>query len=150
MTKSTAVPEALQNAIRDEDLAGLRAALEDSPLARDLGITFIEFEPGRAAARLPAGPTLRNFLGYVHTGAVFALAEQVMAAAANSLGYVGLPLNCEIHFLKGADPEAELVARARVVDTQGRIARVSVEVLQGETEVAKLTEMVFLRSGSAP
>jgi uncharacterized protein (TIGR00369 family) len=149
MTKSTKVPEALQEAIRRENLTGLREALEASPLARSLGIAYTEFEPGRAAARLPAGPTLPNFLGYVHTGAVFALAEQVMAAVANSLGYVGLPLNCEIHFLKGADPKAELVARARVVDTQGRIARVSVEVLQGEIEVAKLTEMVFLRSASA-
>jgi len=149
MTKNTRVPEALQEAIDREDLAGLRQALESSPLARELGISFTEFEAGRAAARLPAGAILQNFLGYVHTGAVFALAEQVMAAVANSLGYVGLPLNCEIHFLKGADPAADLVARARVVDTQGRIARVSVEVIQGEAEVAKLTEMVFLRSAGA-
>lgn len=150
MTKTTmAGAEAVEAAIRTEDLGRLRSALEDSPLARDLGIAFTEFEAGRAAARLPAGPRLRNFLGYSHTGALFALAEQVMAAAANSLGYVGLPLNCEIHFLKGADPNLDLEARARVVDTQGRIARVSVEVVQGETEVAKVTEMVFLRSGGA-
>jgi len=149
MTKSTKVPEALQEAIDAEDLPKLRQTLEAAPLARDLGISFVEFEAGRAAARLPAGPILHNFLGYIHTGAVFTLAEQVMAAVANSLGYVGLPLNCEIHFLKGADPAADLLARARVVDTQGRIARVSVEVLQGGIEIAKLTEMVFLRSAGA-
>lgn len=139
----------MQEAIRGEDLGEVRRALEDSPLARELGIEFQEFRAGVASARMPGGPRLRNFLGYTHTGAVFALAEQVMAAAANSLGYVGLPLNCEIHFLKGADPAAELTAQARVVDTQGRIARVLVEVAQGGAEVARLTEMVFLRSAGA-
>ncbi len=146
MTKKREEDQAVQEAIREERLTDVREALEASPLARQLGIEFQEFEPGRASARLPAGPGLRNFLGYTHTGALFALAEQVMAAAANSLGYVGLPLNCEIHFLKGADPAADLTAHARVVDTQGRIARVLVEVGQGGAEVARLTEMVFLRS----
>ncbi len=139
----------MQEAIRSESLKDVRAALEASPLARELGIEFEEFHAGRASARLPAGPKLRNFLGYTHTGALFTLAEQVMAAAANSLGYVGLPLNCEIHFLKGADPSLDLTAHARVVDTQGRIARVLVEVAQDGAEVARLTEMVFLRSAGA-
>lgn len=138
--------QSAQDAIRAGDLAALRRVLEDSPLARALGIEFTQFEPGRVGARLPPGDSLPNFLGYIHTGAIFALAEQTMAAAANSLGYVGLPLNCEIHFLKGADPAQEVTAAARVVDTQGRIARVSVEVRQGATEIAHVSEMVFLRS----
>lgn len=148
MTSPTKNAEDVQEAIRSENFSTLRRALEESPLAVELGIVFSEFEPGRAVARLPAGPKLRNFLGYTHTGGLFALAEQAMAAAANSLGYVGLPLNCDVHFLKGADPGQDLEARARVVDTQGRIARVSVEVVQGATEVARITEMVFLRSGA--
>lgn len=138
----------LHGAIREENLAALRVALEQSPLARALGIEFEELEAGRASARLPAGELLRNFLGYAHTGALFTVAEQVMAAAANSLGYVGLPLNCEVHFLKGADPGTQLTAQARVVDTQGRIARVLVEIDQAGEQVARLTEMVFLRSAA--
>jgi uncharacterized protein (TIGR00369 family) len=147
MEKPLHDPEAVQKAIGGEDLSVLQAAIEASPLARTLGIEFTRFEPGRASARLSAGSQLPNFLGYTHTGALFALAEQTMSAAANSLGYVGLPLNCEIHFLKGADPGAEVSATARVVDTQGRIARVLAELTQGENEVARITEMVFLRSG---
>jgi uncharacterized protein (TIGR00369 family) len=128
----------------------LRQALEASPLAQALGIAFTDLQPGRASAALAPTSLLPNFLGYAHTGAIFALAEQVMAAAANSLGYVGLPLSCEMHFLKGAAPDSEITADARVVDTQGRIARVLVEVSQGGTQVARLTEMVFLRSGAKP
>ena len=148
MSDSLPSPEAVQEAICAEDLSVLRRSLENSPLALSLGIEFSEFHHGHAAARLPAGRLLPNFLGYSHTGALFALAEQVMAAAANSLGHVGLPLSCEIHFLKGADPEKELRAEARVVDTQGRIARVLVEVFQGTLPIARLTEMVFLRSSA--
>ncbi len=142
--------EAVQEAIRTEDFSSLRRALEESPLAKALGIEYTQFEPGRAAARLPASAQLPNFLGYTHTGALFALAEQVMAASANTLGYVGLPLNCEVHFIKGADPCVEATATARVVDTQGRIARVLVEVLQDGKDLARLTEMVFLRSSARP
>ncbi len=138
-------PEAVTEAIRTEDLAALADALAGSPLPRSLGIAFEVVEPGRAVARLPAGPDLVNFLGFAHTGALFTLAEQAMAAAANSLGYVGLPLNCDVHFLSGARPDRDVIASARVVDTQGRIARVAVEVRQGDTEVLRLTEMVFLR-----
>ena len=146
MSEPKVGPEHVVRAIGDEDLEALRRALEASPLAAALGIRFETLEPGRAEARMPPRELLPNFLGYVHTGALFALAEQVMAAAANSLGYVGLPLGCEIHFLKGADPSAETEAQAQVVDTQGRIARIAVEVRQGGTEVLRLTEMVFLRS----
>ncbi len=128
------------------DREALRAALGASPLARSLGIELTVLEPGRAEARLPASEMLPNFLGYTHTGALFTLAEQVMAAAANSLGYVGLPLSCEIQFLRGADPARDLTASARVIDTQGRIARTAVEVFQGTDEIARLSEVVFLRS----
>lgn len=68
-----------------------------------------------------------------------------MAAVANSLGHVGLPLNCDIEVLNAAEPAEDVIATARVIDTQGRIARVQVELVQGETMVAKVSEMVFLR-----
>jgi len=139
-------PDAVRDAIKKEDLPALRRALEDSPLARALSIKYTEFEPGRVAARLPGGSQLPNFLGYTHTGALFTLAEQTMAAVANSLGLVGLPLNCDMQFLKAADPTREVVALARVIDTQGRIARVSVELTQKGEDVMRVTEMVFLRS----
>ena len=98
MEKPRNGPAVVQEAISNEDLSALQAAIEASPLARTLGIEFIRFEPGRASARLSAGSQLPNFLGYTHTGALFALAEQTMAAAANSLGYVGLPLNAKSTF----------------------------------------------------
>jgi 2-dehydropantoate 2-reductase len=144
--KSASQPEAVQGAIKSEDLDALRRALEASPLARSLSIHFTEFEPGRASARLPGTPQLPNFLGYTHTGALFTLAEQTMAAVANSLGYVGLPLNCDVEFLHAADPAGDVIAEARVIDTQGRIARVQVELTQDDQQVAKFSEMVFLRS----
>ena len=69
-----------------------------------------------------------------------------MAAVANSLGHVGLPLNCDMQILKAADPAKDVIASARVIDTQGRIARVEVVLTQDEEKVTVLSEMVFLRS----
>lgn len=143
--ESDSEPEAVQNAIQREDLEALRHALELSPLARTLSIQFTEFTAGRATARMPGTAQLTNFLGYTHTGSLFTLAEQTMAAVANSLGFVGLPLNCDIEFLHGADPAKDVTAAARVIDTQGRIARVEVELTQDGQTVAKVSEMVFLR-----
>ncbi|MGD8725682.1 MAG: 2-dehydropantoate 2-reductase, partial [Desulfobacterales bacterium] len=145
ITESDNESEAVRNAIKKEDLEALRRAIEASPLARALSIQFTEFEPGRATARLPGTVQLPNFLGYTHTGALFTLAEQTMAAVANSLGHVGLPLNCDVQFLNAANPAKDVIASARVIDTQGRIARVQVELTQDNQTVAKVSEMVFLR-----
>jgi 2-dehydropantoate 2-reductase len=146
VVESATEPDAVRDAIKDEDLDTLRQTLETSPLARALSIHFTEFEPGRATAKLPGTSQLPNFLGYTHTGALFTLAEQTMAAVANSLGHVGLPLNCDIEFLHAADPAKDVIASARVIDTQGRIARVQVELTQEEQLVVKVSEMVFLRN----
>ena len=146
VVESAGEPDAVRDAIKDEDLTALQRALEASPLARSLCIQFTEVEPGRATARLPGTSQLPNFLGYTHTGALFTLAEQVMAAVANSLGHVGLPLNCDMQFLKAADPAKDVIASARVIDTQGRIARVQVELTQEEEKIVEVSEMVFLRS----
>jgi 2-dehydropantoate 2-reductase len=138
--------KAVRNAIKKEDLEALRRAMEASPLARALSIQFTKFEAGRATARLPGTAQLPNFLGYTHTGALFTLAEQTMAAVANSLGHVGLPLNCDVQFINAADPAKDVIASARVIDTQGRIARVQVELTQDNKTVAEVSEMVFLRN----
>jgi uncharacterized protein (TIGR00369 family) len=137
--------ENVEAAIENDDIGNLRRALETSPLAEALGIAFTELRPGHATATLRPGALLVDFRSRVHTGAVFALAEQTMSAAANSLGHVGLPLSCEIEYLEGAAPDAELSADAHVVDTQNHIARVVVEVSQSGTPVARLTEKVYLR-----
>lgn len=146
VVESAREPDVVRDAIKSEDLALLRRALEAAPLAQALSIKFTEFEAGRATARLPGTAQLPNFLGYTHTGALFTLAEQTMAAVANSLGHVGLPLNCDIQYLRAADPAKDVIATARVIDTQGRIARVLVELTQEGEKMAMVTEMVFLRS----
>jgi 2-dehydropantoate 2-reductase len=146
VAESSNESKAVRNAIKNEDLKALRQTIEAAPLARALSIQFTEFEAGRASARLPGTTQLPNFLGYTHTGALFTLAEQTMAAVANSLGHVGLPLNCDVQFLNAADPAKDVIASARVIDTQGRIARVEVDLTQDNHAVAKVSEMVFLRN----
>ena len=146
VAKSSSESKAVRNAIKREDLEGLRQTMEASPLARTLSIRFTKFEAGRATALLPGSEQLPNFLGYTHTGALFTLAEQTMAAVANSLGHVGLPLNCDVQFINAADPTKDVIASARVIDTQGRIARVQVELNQDDQTVAEVSEMVFLRN----
>jgi len=69
-----------------------------------------------------------------------------MAAVANSWGNVGLPLNCDVQFLSAAYPSRDVTSTARVIDTQGRIARVQVDLTQEDKAVAKVSEMVFLRN----
>jgi 2-dehydropantoate 2-reductase len=134
VAKSSNESKTVRNAIKREDLEALRRAIEASPLARALSIQFTKFEAGRATARLPGTAQLPNFLGYTHT------------AVANSLGHVGLPLNCDVQFLNAADPTKDVIASARVIDTQGRIARVQVELTQDNKTVAEVSEMVFLRN----
>jgi uncharacterized protein (TIGR00369 family) len=51
------------------------------PFVRHLGLTFAEVASGRGVAQLTARPEIANYLGNIHAGATFTLAEAASGAA---------------------------------------------------------------------
>jgi len=104
--------------VRSDALARIIA---DDPFARSLGIELIALQPGRSRLEMILAPSMRNFHGLAHGGAIFTLADAAFAAASNSHGQVAVALSMTIHYLNAPSPGARLIAEA-VESRRGRTA----------------------------
>jgi acyl-CoA thioesterase len=112
-----------------------REIIARDPYAERIGAELIEIRPGwaRVTMRLDQGHV--NFMGMIHGGVIFSLADVAFGAAANSFGTKAMALSVGIDFLAAADVsdvlngEVELVTRAgkmgfyrmQVTDSSGKM-----------------------------
>jgi acyl-CoA thioesterase len=92
------------------------------PLADRLGVELVRWRPGFAEVRATPGTELTSFLGGVHGGALFSLADMAFAVANNSWGRVGVALSVEVQYVLGASPGVSLRATATEQSRSRRIA----------------------------
>jgi acyl-CoA thioesterase len=111
---------------------------EPDAFARLLGMELLEVADGRARVALTAGPQHGNFLGLVHGGAVFSLADAALAAASNSRGDTAVATVVTIHLLQASHAGDRLLAEAAQEHRTGRLAlyRITVVRLPAEDLVA--------------
>ena len=78
----------------------LKQRLEKDSYANFLGIKLEEIREGYAKVHLKIEKKFCNFLGYVHGGLIFSLADQAFAAASNSKEKVSVALQMNINYVK--------------------------------------------------
>lgn len=110
-----------------------REVVGKDPMARHLGIEVLEVSENFARVALTVRPEHLNALDRAHGITVYALADQVLAVAANSAGGSAMVLESKINFLNGVPAGARLVAEARPVERKRTIGLWSVEVRQEES-----------------
>jgi acyl-CoA thioesterase len=95
---------------------------------------------------LTAGPQHGNFLGLVHGGAVFSLADAALAAASNSRGDTAVATVVTIHLLQASHAGDRLLAEAAQEHRTGRLAlyRITVVRLPAEDLVAVAEGLVAI------
>jgi acyl-CoA thioesterase len=115
-------------------------ALGGCPFAHLLGMEILETWPG--GARVVMDTTGKeNFLGVAHGGAIFALADQAFAAAANREGILQVAVSVHIHYLSPAKGRLEAVAR--LIAETDRYSHILVEVKSGERLVATFEGVAY-------
>jgi len=115
-------------------------ALGACPFAHLLGMEILETWPG--GARVVMDTTGKeNFLGVAHGGAIFALADQAFAAAANREGILQVAVSVHIHYLSPAKGKLEAVAR--LIAETDRTSLILVEVKSGERLVATFEGLAY-------
>ncbi len=102
--------------------------MKDDPFGARLGIELLEVEEGWAVARMPVDDTHRNFLGTVHGGAIFALADIAFGAAANSYGMRCMAFHISIEFLAAPGDTPFLEAEVKEDGRAGRAGHFRMEV----------------------
>jgi acyl-CoA thioesterase len=135
---------------RDEDHAGQPTSLEEpDPFARLLDLEVLEVADDHARVALTAGPQHRNFLGLVHGGVVFSLADAALAAASNSQGGTAVATVVTIHLLRASHPGDRLLAEAVQEHRGGRLGlyRIAVTRLPAAELVAIAQGQVAITRG---
>jgi acyl-CoA thioesterase len=82
-----------------------------------------------------------NFLGVAHGGAIFSLADQAFAAAANRDGILQVAVSVHIHYLSPAKGKLEAVAR--LIAETAQTSHILVEVKSGERVVATFEGVAY-------
>lgn len=92
------------------------------PYANHLGICFERIEPGFAECSLTVSETMFNFLGLVHGGLVFSLADAAFSAASNRDHSPSYALDVSGSFLRSAKLGDIIKAEAVLIHSTRRTA----------------------------
>lgn len=113
------------------------------PYAGFLGISVDTIEEGFASCSVTIREDLCNFLGMVHGGLVFSLADVAFSAASNRDHYPSYALDVSGSFLKTARVGDIVRAEARLVHTTRRTGLYRMDVYKGAELVATFNGTVF-------
>ncbi|MEM7693314.1 MAG: PaaI family thioesterase [Pseudomonadota bacterium] len=129
-TKERIRAEARDARIRDEAReARIRESFAVQPLMATLGARLSHVSAGSVAIALPFAAAVRQQHGFIHGGAIMAIADSAAGYAAMSTlepGQEVLTIECKTNFLRPAD--GDLVATGAVVRAGRTMVTVTAEV----------------------
>ena len=106
----------------------LEAVFHRDAYVNELGAKLVEWDGGRAVFRLTPDARHLNFVGSVHGGTLFSLADAALGVASNSWGRVCVALTVETQFLS-APVDDVLVATAVERSRTRRTAAYAIDVV---------------------
>ena len=121
----------------------LHARLREDPYANYLGIEVDRLDKGYALCSLTVTEQMINFLGLLHGGLVFSLADVAFSAASNSDYSPSYALDVSGSFLRSAKVGDRLISEAKLVHTTRRTGIYRMEVRNGDELVALFNGTVF-------
>jgi len=132
---------------RGSYLEDLKERLGKDPFARFLGIRVLGLGEGWAQLEMPLQHQMSNFMGIIHGGAIFSLADHAFAAASNSRGTQALALHLSITYFSVPPAGSILRAEARELHLTRRTATYGIEISTREgTQVASCQGIAYRRS----
>ncbi len=107
--------------------------IANDSFAGHLGIEILEYETGRASAKMQITSHHLNSAGILHGGATFALADTVFAIASNSHGTLAVAINASISYFK-ALRKGVVFAEAEEISVNPKLATYLIRVRDEEGE----------------
>lgn len=116
----------------------VREIIESDSYARYLGAEVLEIRPGFARVSLELGPQHLNFMGMIHGGVMFSLADVAFGAAANSFGKKAMALSVGIDFLGAPDITGEMTAEVELLTRAGKMGYYRMSVTDAKGRIVAL------------
>ncbi|MFW6113602.1 MAG: PaaI family thioesterase [Actinomycetota bacterium] len=98
-----------------------RRIIEEDIYAEYLGAELEDLSQGRARVILKLEPRHVNFMGLIHGGVMFSLADIAFGAAANSFGTRAMALQVNIDFLAPPRSDDIIAAEVKLVSRAGKM-----------------------------
>ncbi len=106
----------------------IREIVSGDPYAARIGAEIEDVKPGWARVAMRLDPGHLNFMGMVHGGVMFSLADVAFGAAANSFGTKAMALSVGIDFLAAPQVTGELTAEVELISRAGKMGYYRMEV----------------------
>jgi acyl-CoA thioesterase len=117
--------------------------IRKDPYAEFLGIQVEKAGKGYALCSVVIRKEMFNFLGVIHGGFLFSLADVAFAAASNTDFLPSLALDVSGSFFRTARLGDKISAEARVIHTTKRTGVYSMKVMNGSELIAMFSGTVF-------
>ncbi|MDH7499124.1 MAG: PaaI family thioesterase [candidate division NC10 bacterium] len=128
-------------------LRDLKEKLGKDPFAQFLGIRVLDLGEGWAQLEMPLQHQMSNFMGSIHGGAIFSLADHAFAAASNSRGTPAVALHLNITYFSVPPAGSILRAEARELHLTRRTATYGIKIWTREgSQVASCQGIAYRRS----
>jgi acyl-CoA thioesterase len=89
---------------------------------------LVDIKPGWAKVRLTLNDNHLNFMGLIHGGVIFSLADVAFGAAANSFGSKAMALSVNINFQAPAPPGDKITAEVKLISRAGKMGYYDMKV----------------------
>ena len=100
--------------------------------AAQLGAELMDIKPGWARVTMKLDESHLNFLGLIHGGVMFSLADVAFGAAANSFGSRAMALSVGIDFMAAPKTTGEMTAEVELVQRAGKTGFYRMKVTDAE------------------
>jgi acyl-CoA thioesterase len=131
---------------RDMKPSDIIEKVRGEPYAGSLGIRIDTVEEGCAVCSVTITRDMLNFLGVVHGGLIFSLADVAFSAASNRDHFPSYALDVSGSFLRSPLVGDVVVAEARRVHATKRTGVYRIEVLNGGELIATFNGTVFRKT----
>ncbi len=120
--------------------------LVNDPYANTLGIRVDEAEKGYSCCSVVVTEKMLNFLGVVHGGLIFSLADVAFSVASNKEGPVAYAIDVSGSFFKSAKVGDTLTAKATRVHRGRRTGVYRIEVFNNAELIATFNGTVLIKA----
>ncbi len=117
----------------EERRARVVTLLDDDPFAASLGVRLVDVTASTVTVEMTVVPTMLNFVGSAHGGAVFSLADCAFSLASNAPGRTAVAIDTHLALTAASAAGDVLVAAAEEMYVGRRLAtsRVTVQRADG-------------------
>ena len=114
------------------DMEEMRERFDKSPCAVLFGMGLVDLSPGYARVKMEMKQEYLNWENMIQGGIIATLLDQAFGCACNTLDYIHVAVQMNIHFLAAARVGETVYAESRVLHAGKRVGASEMSVIDSE------------------